>query len=752
MQVTKRNGELQKQDLQKIHAVLTWACSGHNDDALAPIKGVSVSQIEMQAQLHFYDKMNTKDIHSTLIRAASELISTENPNYDHVAARLVWFAVRKEAFKNNLPPHLRKIIYSNIERGVYSDDIIKLYDDDEIDELNNMIRHERDDLFRYAGSEQMRKKYLVQDRRTKTVYESFQIPYILVSAILFGNYPKEYRMKYVKRYYDLISTHFISLPTPIMAGLRTKVKQFSSCVLISSDDSLDSINATAASIVMYASRKAGIGVDMGRIRALGQSVRNGDAVTTGIVPFAKYFSAALKSCSQGAVRGASATFNWPIFHLEFERLIELKNEKGTEETRIRNVDYCVHINGTMYKRWATKGKITFFSPEEVPDLFDAFYSDDLKKFEDLYVKYENDPTKKKSQMNAADVFKKILAERFETGRIFILHADLVNKQTPFFEPITMTNLCCEITLPTIPLSSDENKGRIALCSLSAINWGKFGDLSTEKEQKHFSKVCEMSVRGLDSLLSYQKYPRKEAELSTMEYRPLGIGLIGLSHWMTKNNLIWGKEDSLEKINNMMESMAFYLTKASILLAKEQGPCKKRTKYSDGWMPMDDSPIKMKTNHNWNEQRELAKQYGIRNATLMALMPSETSSQLANETNGIEPPASLLSIKESKDGELPQLVPEYNKLNHAYQKLWDIPASEYLKTVAVLQRYIDQSMSSNTSYDPNKFDNGVIPMSVLAKDLLNAYKLGIKTLYYNKIRDQLDENGEDDGCSDGACKI
>ena len=751
MRVVKRDGTSQELDLIKIHNVLTWACEGYNDDALTPIKGVSVSQIEMQAQLHFYDGMSTKAIHETLIRAAAELISEDHPNYDQVAARLVWFSVRKEAFRNNLPPHLRKVIYENIERGVYSKDIIELYNDEEIDELNRMIRHERDDLFRYAGAEQMRKKYLAQNRKTKKVYESFQFPYILVAAILFGNYPKDKRMKYVKQYYDLISTHVISLPTPIMAGLRTKVKQFSSCVLVSSGDSLSSINATASSIVEYASRKAGLGVDIGRIRAEGQAVRGGDAITTGVVPFAKYLNAALKSCSQGAVRGASATFNYPVWHLEFEKLIELKNERGTEETRLRTVDYAVHLNGTMYKRWAKNQKITFFSPEEVPDLYEAFYGPDLAKFEELYEKYEQDDTKTKRQLPAADVFQKILTERFETGRIYILHADIVNKQSPFYQPITMSNLCLEIALPTVPLTKNEEEGRIALCTLSAINAGKFTDLSNEKEQKLLAQACEMAVRGLDALLSYQEYPRREAELSTKEYRPLGVGMIGFAHWLAKNRLAWGTEETLEKTDRFMEQIAWNLTNASITLAEEFGSCEKRTKYHDGWMPVDDAKAPGRITMDWDSLRERAKVSGIRNATLMAFMPSETSSQLANETNGFEPPRDLITVKGSKDGVMPQLVPEYAKLNHLYQTLWQVNASDYLKTVSVLQRYVDQAMSTNTSYDPSKTD-GRISLSVLAKDLILSYKLGIKTLYYNNTRDGTSDSQEDDGCAGGACKI
>lgn len=752
MRVIKRDGSDQELDLQKIHAVLTWACEGQNDDALVPIKGVSVSEIEMNAHLHFYDGMPTKAIHETLIKATSELISENSPNYDHVAARLVWFAVRKESFRNNLPPHLRKVIQANMERGVYSKDIADLYSDEELDQINGMIRHERDDLFKYAGAEQMRKKYLCQNRKTKQLYESFQFPYIMVSAILFGSYPKAQRLSYVKKYYDLISTHVISLPTPIMAGLRTKVKQFSSCVLVSSGDSLPSITATAAAIVEYASRKAGLGIDIGRIRAEGQQVRQGDAITTGILPFAKFFNAALKSCSQGAVRGASATMNYPVWHLEFSKLIELKNEKGTEETRLRTCDYCIHLNGFMYKRWAERGNITFFSPEDVPDLYAAFYSPDLKKFEEIYLKYEADPTITKSELPAAEVFQKILTERFETGRIYIFHADIVNKQSSFYEPITMTNLCTEITLPTVPLSANPEEGRIALCTLSAINWGRFTDLSTEKEQKLLATACEMAVRGLDALLTYQKYPRREAELSTMEYRPLGVGLIGFGHWLAKNQLMWGGQDTIKAVNKMMEAMAFHLTEASITLAEEFGPCLKRTKYHDGWLPMDDSPIKGELLKDWDSLRARAKKSGIRNATLMAMMPSETSSQLSNETNGIEPPRDLITVKGSKDGVMPQLVPEYQKLNYLYETLWNVTARNYLMTVAPVQRFTDQAMSANTSYDPSKL-NGKMPLSTLAADLILAYKLGYKTLYYNNTRDSDGmSDGGIEGCETGACAI
>ncbi len=752
MFITKRNGQIEELDLNKIHAVLTWACNGKNDDALTPIKGVSVSQIEMAAQPHFYDKMPTKEIHESLIKAASALISDDYPNYDQVAARLVWFSVRKEAFRNNIPPHLRKVVYDNVERGVYTKDILTLYTDEELNELNKMIDHSRDDLFKYAGSEQMRKKYLVQNRKSKQVYESFQFPYILVSALLFATYPKDTRMKYVKKYYDLTSQHFISLPTPIMAGLRTNVKQFSSCVLVSAGDSLDSIIDTSGVIVKYASRKAGLGVNIGRIRAVGQTVRGGDAVTTGIIPFAKYLNAALKSCSQGAVRGASATFNYPVWHLEFENLIELKNNKGTDETRIRTVDYCVHLHEVFYKRLAKRENITFFSPDEVPDLYDAFYSREKKVFERLYKLYEKDPTKTKKTLPAVDVFSKILTERYETGRIYILNADHVNSHTPYYEAIEQTNLCTEIVTPTTPVNGED--GLVGLCTLSAVNWGKLGlidgeDSHSNRTDNKLREVCEMAVRGLDALLSYQEYPIPQSQRHTLLYRNLGIGIIGFAHWLAKHRLMWGKADTLVEVEKMMERMSYYLIDASVTLAKEFGPCEARTKYHDGIMPIDTSSVKCRTSMDWTSLKEKAKKHGIRNATLMALMPSETSSQLANETNGIEPPRDIITIKGSKEGVLPQLVPEYAKLGPFYETLWQVETRDYLKTIAVLQKYIDQAISVNTSYDPGKKE---VTMTRLMEDLIYSYQLGHKTLYYNNTRDGSGDDEEDDGCESGACKI
>lgn len=765
--VTKRNGEIQQLDLEKIHAVLTWACEGHNDDELTPIKGVSISQIEMNAQLHFYDGMPTSKIHETLIKSAANLISPSTPNYDQVTARLVWFDVRKSAFGTNIPPTLKEVVKRNVAEGIYTKDILDFYTEEELDVLESFIVHKRDDLFKYAGAEQMRKKYLAQNRHTKKIYESFQHPYILVAALLFAKYPKATRMKYVKRYYDLISQHYISLPTPIMAGLRTNEKQFSSCTLIESGDSLDSITASATAIVKYASNKAGIGLNIGQIRAEGRPVRKGKAVTTGVLPFAKFFNGALKSCSQGAIRGASATFNYPLWHLEFERLIELKNNKGTEETRLRTVDYCVHLNRFFYERVLEKGVITFFSPDEVPDLYQAFYSKNQKNFAKLYTKYEKDPKITKKQLPALDVFSKVLSERFETGRIYLLHADHVNIHSSFYEAIKMTNLCTEITLPTMPITSPTDKdinheeGLIALCTLSALNWGKFVSFARldqessqpARQEAKLKEACEMAVRGLDALLDYQDYPVEEARRHSMKYRPLGIGIIGFAHWLAKSRLLWGDKDTHTEVEEMMEKMAYYLTEASIDLAEEFGAITTRTPYHDGIFPKDTAYIKANTKMPWDILKERAIKHGIRNSTLMALMPSETSSQLANETNGIEPPRDMISIKGSKEGVLPQVVPEYSKLSNFYQTLWEVSPEDYLKTTAILQKYVDQAISVNTSYNSKKKNqDGTIGVSTteLLKHAMLAHKLGHKTLYYCNTNDGSGE--EDDGCESGACKI
>ena len=739
MLVTKRDGTTQPLDLDKIHAVLEWAVNGDTKNGLKPIKGVSVSQIEMQAQPHFHNRIRTADIHETIVRAAANLISAETPNYDHVAARLRWFDVRKKAFQSNEPPHLLEVIKRNTRIGLYDPDLIHFYNEDEWNVINGFIDHERDDLFRFAGAEQMYSKYLVQNRKSKKIYETFQFPYILVAAILFHKYPTGTRLNYVKRYYDQTSQHYISLPTPIMAGLRTKTKQFSSCTLIDSGDSLNSITSAATAIVNYASQKAGIGLNIGRIRAVGQQVRNGDAVTTGVLPFAKLFAAALKSCSQGAVRGASATFNYPLWHLEFETLIELKNNKGTHETRLPIVDYCVHLNKTMYERLLSGGNITFFSPDEVPDLYEAFYGPS-NEFKVLYEKYEADTKKTKKVLPAVEVFTKLVSERFGTGRIYIMNADHVNTHSSIYEKIYMTNLCVEITQHTKPMGNEESL--IALCTLSAANWGK---IQTEEQM---AEACEMANRGLDELLDYQDYPNEAARRHTMKYRPLGVGIIGLAHDIVRNGLSWSDTKAHDWIEAKMEAMAYYLTKTSIDLAEEKGSCPIRTKYHDGIFPMDTAIGGVTPNYKWDILKGRARKYGIRNSSLMAMMPSETSSQLANQTNGIQPPRSLITTKGNKDATASQVVPEFAKYNHAYELEWDIPVSDYFEVIARVQKYTDQSISANESYDPNK---GEVTVKALLTNLLTFYKRGGKTLYYCNTNTDTKEK-EDDDCAGGACKI
>lgn len=809
MRVNKRNGELQELDLHKIHAVLEWACNG--DEKLSKIKGVSVSDIELNAKLHLHDKIKTSDIHKLLITSAANLISEDYPNYDQVAARLVWFAVRKEAFGENQPWHLQQVIDRNIKAGFYDDEFLTYYDAEEIDQLNSMIDHTRDDLFKYAGSVQMRGKYLAQNRKKKKPYESFQFPYIMVAATLFSKEKPSERMTLVKDYYDFISQHDISEPTPVMAGVRTRMRQYSSCTVISAGDELDSIERAGLAISRYAAKKAGIGIDGGRIRGEGQPIRNGEAVSTGQIPFAKKFNGDLKSTSQGGVRGASATYNYPCWHLETMALLELKNEKGTEETRIRTMDYNIHFHQVFLERWAAKKNWTLFSPEEVPQLWDAFYSPDVDHFRTLYEAAERNSALTKRVVPVLKFITHFFSERFETTRYYSMFADTVNTQTPFYEPVTSTNLCCEIGLVTRPLSSahplgvadiilgdklikniegDETvmleggkkeqlafidigtkiripfgdcfetlskltytkqPGSVALCTLAAYNLGKL-DINTESGRIKAIRMCELTVRAKDALLDYQDYPLPEARLSTLEYRPLGIGIIGLAHWMAKNRLRWGAEDTTRELNRVMEFLTFYSIKASIQLAKEKGPCKKRTKYHDGWMPWDSSPLTFEKTLPWDELRAEARIYGIRNGTLFAGMPSETSSQLANETNGFEPPLAPVTVKDSKDGTPPQVVPEIQKLGMYYEYRWDVQVSDYLTTLAVVQHYYDQALSLNTSYAIRKLVNkktGQLAISVLAKDFLLARKLGHKNFYYLNVDDR--EVAEDE-CEDGACKI
>ncbi len=725
MHVTKRDGTSQDFDLEKVHKVLEWAT--------ADISGVSISEIELKANIQLYDKIPAYDIHELLIKSAAELISEHTPNYQFVAARLVSYKLRKEVYGEYAPKPLAHVIIDNIDREVYDGSIMKSYTREEIDELDAHIKHERDDTFTYAGMEQFRGKYLVQDRRTKQHYETPQMLYMMIAATLFSNYPKQKRMKYVKDYYDAISLFYISLPTPIMAGVRTPTRQFSSCVLIESGDSLDSINATATSIVKYISKKAGIGIGAGSIRAEGAKVGDGSVVHTGLVPFLKYFQAAVKSCSQGGVRGGAATVYLPIWHYEFEDLIVLKNNKGIEENRVRHMDYAFQLNKLMYERLLTGGNITFFDPNDVPGLYESFF-DDQDKFKELYEKYERAYSVRKKTLPATEVFSTLMQQRKDTGRIYVMNVDHANDHGAFISkkaPIRMSNLCCEIDLPTSPLSDNPDEGEISLCTLSAINWGLIN------EPKDFEKYCDLSVRALDELLDYQSYPVPAAERGTMNRRPLGIGIINLAYFLAKRGLKYN-EEAFKIVDEYAESWSYYLIKASQKLAEEKGEIngKNDTKYAGGVLPIDtykrelNNIIEHTERLPWNELREKLQETGTRNSTLMALMPAETSAQISNSTNGIEPPRALVSYKQSKDGVMAQVVPGYHHLKNKYDLLWDQKSPDgYLKICSILQKYIDQGISVNTSYNPEHYEDNKIPMSVMLTDLVTAYKYGLKQLYY-----------------------
>ena len=727
IQVTKRNGERELLDLEKLHKVVFWATEG--------ITGVSASEVEIKSHIQFYNGIKTTDIQETLIKSAADLISEETPNYQYVAGRLICYHLRKQVYNDYEPWPLLDLVNKNVESGFYDRGLLESYTTEEWNTLNTYIHHERDEHFTYAAMEQWRGKYLVQNRVTNEIFESPQVAYLLIAATLFQTYPKQTRLQWVRDYYDAISLHDISLPTPVMAGVRTPQKQFSSCVLIETDDSLDSINATTSAIVKYVSQKAGIGIGAGRIRALGSPIRSGDAYHTGVVPFYKMFQAATRSCSQGGVRNGAATLYYPIWHLEIEDLLVLKNNKGTEDNRVRHMDYGVQFNRVMYERLLTGGDITMFSPKDVPEMYDAFFAD-ADRFKELYETAERNTKLRKKKIKAADLFSRFMQERKDTGRIYLQNVDHANTHSPFKvdrAPIKMSNLCCEIDLPTVPLTDvNDEDGRIALCTLSAINWGNV------KSPHDFEKMCKLAVRGLDALLSYQQYPIRAAELATQEFRPLGVGIINFAYWLAKNDTSYSDPRALPLVDEYAEAWSYYLLKASADLAEEQGACTrwKDLKSADGVLPIDtrkldvDELVPHQERMPWQSLREQVQRTGQRNATLMALMPAETSAQISNATNGIEPPRSYVSIKGSKHGQLKQVVPEYRKLKNKYELLWNQSSPEgYMNICAVLQKYIDQGISVNTSYNPQFYEDEKIPMSDMLKHLVQFYKYGGKQLYY-----------------------
>ena len=726
IQITKRDGTKEDLELDKLHKVVFYACEG--------ITGVSASEVEIRSHIQFYNGMSSVDIQETLIKSAADLISEETPGYQFVGGRLINYHLRKMVYGEFEPWHIKKIVARNVEIGFYDQELIDSYDDDEWSTINDFIKHDRDENLTYAAMEQFRGKYLVKNRVTNEIFETPQVAYALIAATLFAHYPKETRMQWVKDYYDAISTFDVSLPTPVMAGVRTPQRQFSSCVLIETDDSLDSINATTSSIVKYVSQKAGIGIGAGYIRALGSPIRAGDAYHTGVIPFYKMFQSATRSCSQGGVRNGAATLYYPIWHYEVEDLLVLKNNKGTEDNRVRHMDYGVQFSKLFYERLISGGNITLFSPHDVPGLYEAFFADqDL--FKELYEAAERKTSIRKKSLPAAQLFASFMEERKNTGRIYLMNVDHANDHGAFkpdLAPIKQSNLCCEINLPTKPLNDfNDEEGEIALCTLSAINWGNV------RKPEDFKKPCELAVRGLDALLTYQNYPVLAAERSTMKRRPLGVGIINLAYFLARNDTTY-TNPNLDLIDEYAEAWSYYLIKASADLAVEQGACPgtNETRYGDGLTPNQtykqdvDDLVKHQERMDWKGLRKQLAATGIRNSTLMALMPAETSAQISNSTNGIEPPRAFVSVKQSKDGVLKQVVPGYPRLKNKYELLWDQQSPEgYIKIMAVLQKYIDQGISVNTSYNPQYYEDEKIPMSTMLQHLLMAYKYGTKQLYY-----------------------
>lgn len=755
MNVSKRNGTQEPIDLEKIHRVITWAAED--------LENVSVSEVELKSHIQFYDGMKTADIHETIIKSAADLISETAPDYQHLAARLAIFHLRKKAFGRFTPPTLFEHINKMVRGRLYDAQILEDYSKSEIDELDGYMDHQRDMNFSYAAVKQLEGKYLVQNRVTGQIYESPQFIYMMIPMSLFAHYPNESatgtpRLDYIKRFYDAASNFKLSLPTPIMSGVRTPTRQFSSCVLIECGDSLDSINATSSSIVKYVSQRAGIGVNVGRIRALGSEIRGGEAYHTGMIPFIKHFQTAVKSCSQGGVRGGAATLFYPIWHLEVESLVVLKNNRGVEENRARHLDYGVQVNKLMYQRMMEGGLITLFSPSDVPGLYDAFFNDQ-EEFERLYKIYEADDNIRKKQVKALDLFTQVAQERAQTGRIYIQNVDHSNTHSSFDPkqaPIHQSNLCLEITLPTKPLNSAEDpNGEIALCTLSAFNLGAIDDLN------ELAELSDLIVRALDSLLDYQDYPIEAARIASMGRRTLGVGVTNLAYYLAKNHVKYSDGSANALVHRAFEAIQYHLLSASLNLAKELGPCKlfNETKYAQGILPIDtykadlDEVCQEPLHLDWETLRSEIQEHGLRNSTMTALMPCETSSQITNSTNGIEPPRGFVSVKASKDGILKQVVPGFKEHKEDYELLWQIPNNKgYLQLVGIMQKFVDQAISSNTNYDPAKFDETRVPIKLVLQDLLYAYKMGLKTLYYHNTRDGADDSQEDDGCSGGACKL
>ena len=728
--ITKRDGSKVKLDLDKIHFVVEEACEG--------LTGVSASQIEMNADLQFYDGMTTDEIQNILIRSANDLISLESPNYQYAAARLLLYGLHKQVYGTYEHMTLSQVIDANIERGVYDSNIRDKYTETELKKLNTFIKHDRNEEFTYAGLRQVVDKYLCQDRSSGAIYETPQFMYMMIAATLFAEYPQETRLSYVKKYYDATSLFKVNIPTPVMAGVRTPIRQFASCVLVDVDDTLPSIFSSNSAIGYYIAQRAGIGINAGRVRAINSKIRGGEVAHTGVVPFLKVYEATVRSCTQNGVRGGSATTHFPLWHYEIEDILVLKNNKGTDDNRVRKLDYSIQLNKLMYERLLSGGDITLFSPHDVPGLYEAFYSGDNDKFKELYEMYERKTSIRKKKIDAHELFSSVLKERAETGRIYIMNVDHCNTHSSFLDPVYMSNLCQEITLPTKPLQHiDDEDGEIALCILSAINVGLIKSLDDLEE------LCELAVRALEEIIDYQNYPIKAAEKSTKARRSLGVGYVGLAHYLAKNHAKFQDKEAWKLVHDLTEAFQYYLLRASNKLAQERGACEyfNRTKYSKGILPIDtykadvDTIVENKLNYDWDTLRSDIKEHGLRHSTLSAQMPSESSSVVSNATNGIEPPRGYLSVKKSKKGPLKQIVPQYQTLKNHYTLLWEMPNNTgYINIVAVMQKFFDQGISGNWSYNPTHYPDNEVPMSQMMQDLLTTYKMGWKTSYYQNTYD------------------
>ena len=726
--VVKRNGRGKESlNIEKIHQMVEYACED--------ITQVSASSVEMNSGLQFYDGISTNEIQQILIKSANDLITLENPNYQYVAARLLLYSLRKQLFHKMWDhPHIYDHVKKCIELGVYDKEVLNWYDKKDFDRMENWLNHERDYTFTYAGLRQVIDKYLVQDRSTGQIFETPQFMYMMISATLFAKYPKNKRMSYVKKYYDAISRFKINIPTPVMAGVRTPIRQYASCVLVDVDDTLSSIFSSDMAIGKYVAQRAGIGINAGRIRGINSRIRGGEVQHTGVIPFLKKFEATVKCCTQNGVRGGSATVHFPIWHKEIEDIIVLKNNKGSEDNRVRKLDYSIQLSKLFYERFINDEEITLFSPHEVPELYEAWGT---KEFDELYTTAERKTSVWKTKISAQQLFMAILKERAETGRIYIMNIDHCNTHSSFKDRVYMSNLCQEITLPTDPISHIDGKGEIALCILSAVNVGLLKDLD------ELETLCDLAVRSLDEVIDHQRYPVKAAEISTKRRRSLGIGYIGLAHYLATLGLGYETKTAWKEVDKLSEAFQYYLLKSSNELAKEKGKCEAfdKTKYSDGILPIDtykkevDEIVSRKLSYKWEDLRKDIKEFGLRHSTLTAQMPSESSSVVCNATNGIEPPRDYISVKKSKKGTLKQVVPDYKRLKNNYTLLWDMKSNEgYINIVAVMQKYFDQSISGNWSYNPENYDEGEIPLSIMAEDLLTTYKLGWKTSYYQNTYD------------------